>query len=119
MTPRALASVGWKFYILFALCGFTNALTIWLILPETKGRTLEEMDAYFEETPFIAIFSKAKKVSKTEREEQLNQGLTTIGAPVEVSRYPAYQQETSSADGQDVGSKEKIGDGNVVSTLSR
>ncbi len=50
ITPKALASVGWKYYILFAVGGFTNALTFWLILPETKGRTLEEMDQFFEQT---------------------------------------------------------------------
>ena len=52
-----MASVGWKFYILFALCGFTNALTIWLILPETKGRTLEEMDALFANSCCKAVWA--------------------------------------------------------------
>jgi hypothetical protein len=40
-------STGWKYYLVFAVCACSNALTIYLFFPETKGRTLEEMDAYF------------------------------------------------------------------------
>ncbi|EPQ25763.1 uncharacterized protein PFL1_06630 [Pseudozyma flocculosa PF-1] len=75
VTPRALASVGWRFYLLFAVCGFTNALTFFLILPETKGRTLEEMDDWFAQTPFIVILSKAKPIDTKERERQLAAGM--------------------------------------------
>lgn len=47
VTPIAFRQIGWKYYLVFAICGFTNAITIYLLFPETKGRTLEEMDAYF------------------------------------------------------------------------
>ncbi|KAJ1043077.1 hypothetical protein NDA14_006275 [Ustilago hordei] len=78
VTPKALASIGWKYYLLFAIGGFTNALTFYLILPETKGRTLEEMDAFFERTPFIVAFTDMT-ISDKEREEQLRRGV--IHAP--------------------------------------
>ncbi len=79
VTPKALENVGWKYYILFAVGGFTNALTFWLILPETKGRTLEEMDRFIESTPWIVAFHDMKVVSSTEREEELRRGV--IHAP--------------------------------------
>lgn len=47
VSPEAFARVGWRYYFLFVICGFTNALTMWAFFPETKGRTLEEMDHYF------------------------------------------------------------------------
>lgn len=78
VTPKALASIGWKYYLLFAIGGFTNALTFYFILPETKGRTLEEMDAFFERTPFIVAFTDMT-ISDKEREEQLRRGV--IHAP--------------------------------------
>ena len=38
---------GCRYYLVFAICGFTNALVIWAFFPETKGKSLEEMDAVF------------------------------------------------------------------------
>lgn len=32
---------GWRFYLVFAICGFTNALFFWAFLPETRGIPLE------------------------------------------------------------------------------
>ncbi|TKY90292.1 hypothetical protein EX895_000290 [Sporisorium graminicola] len=81
VTPKALESVGWKYYILFAVGGFTNAITFWLILPETKGRTLEEMDAFIESTPWIVAFHNTSLSSNKEREEQLRRGITTVAQP--------------------------------------
>lgn len=78
ITPKALASVGWKYYILFAVGGFTNAITFWLILPETKGRTLEEMDQFFEQTPWIVAFHNTGDVSNKEREEELRRGIVHV-----------------------------------------
>ncbi|CAO1636529.1 unnamed protein product [Parajaminaea phylloscopi] len=100
VTPRALENIGWRFYIVFAVCGFTNALTFFLVLPETKGRTLEEMDRYFAETPWIVLGAKTHKVSTSEREEQLRRGITTegqlaLGGPAS----PAYEKDKHSDDG--------------------
>jgi len=41
---------------LSAICGFTNAITIWALFPETKGRKLEEMDAYFSSVRLLPLF---------------------------------------------------------------
>ena len=75
ITPKALQNIGWKYYILFAVGGFTNAITFWLILPETKGRTLEEMDRFFENTPWIVAFHDTSIGSDKAREEQLRRGV--------------------------------------------
>ncbi|KAF7985472.1 hypothetical protein HWV62_5239 [Athelia sp. TMB] len=42
--PVALASMGWKVYIIFLAWDSFEVLMIYLFLPETKGLTLEEID---------------------------------------------------------------------------
>lgn len=49
----AIAAVGWKFYLLFVICNFTNALFFWAFLPETKQLPLEEMNYLFTHAPWF------------------------------------------------------------------
>ncbi|KGO41718.1 Major facilitator superfamily domain, general substrate transporter [Penicillium expansum] len=53
VTPIGMATSGWKFYILFVVCNFTNAVFFWAMLPETKQLPLEEMKKLFTETPWF------------------------------------------------------------------
>jgi MFS family permease len=53
VTPIAMAAVGWKYYIVFVVCNFTNALFFWAILPETKRIPLEEMNYLFTHAPWF------------------------------------------------------------------
>ncbi|EKD05555.1 glucose transporter [Trichosporon asahii var. asahii CBS 8904] len=62
---------GWKYYILFVVCGFTNAFTMWALFPETKGRTLEEMDDYFASTNWFVPLAKTKDLDSRAREREL------------------------------------------------
>ncbi|CAO1626765.1 unnamed protein product [Sympodiomycopsis kandeliae] len=112
ITPKALASIGWRFYILFSICCFTNALTFYLILPETKGRTLEEMDQYFEETPWIVIFSQTKSVGHAERERQLAAGLALPGTK-EIEVIPGDAEHS----GSDSHSEKKDMDGPAFESI--
>ncbi|KAK0214553.1 general substrate transporter [Armillaria fumosa] len=63
VTPKAFSAIGWKYYLVFAICSHTNALCIWAFYPETSGRRLEEMDALFEESPIFVPGSGYTKVS--------------------------------------------------------
>ena len=95
VTPVAFAQVDWRYYLVFAICGFTNALTIWMFFPETKGmytftrfhsrnllirprlgRTLEEMDEYFsfEKMPLFVPAAKVEKIDQFARERELARG---------------------------------------------
>jgi MFS family permease len=58
VTSVALAQVGWRFYLLFVVCNFTNAVFFYLFLPETKGVTLEQMNDLFENSPLLVPGSK-------------------------------------------------------------
>ncbi|KAI0318049.1 hypothetical protein OF83DRAFT_1118205 [Amylostereum chailletii] len=80
VSPPAFANVGWRFYLVFAICGFTNALTIWAFFPETKGLKLEEMDDFFsfKNMPLFVPFANYKRVGRLEREQELENGQVDV-----------------------------------------
>lgn len=61
---------GWKYYLVFTVCSFTNALFFWLFLHETKGRTLEEMDHLLRTAHIIVPLAKVEKIDATTRERE-------------------------------------------------
>ncbi|KAF9031875.1 general substrate transporter [Hymenopellis radicata] len=79
VTPKAFNRIGWKYYLVFAICGHTNALFIWAFYPETSGRRLEEMDALFEDAPlFVPRSSYVKVHNRHEAENQLRSGRSSL-----------------------------------------
>jgi hypothetical protein len=62
---------GWRYYLVFTVCAMTNAITFWLLFPETKNRTLEEMDALFRTHPWIVPGSHVEPPQRGEREHDL------------------------------------------------
>ncbi|CAJ0554350.1 Ff.00g128630.m01.CDS01 [Fusarium sp. VM40] len=73
--------IGWRWYILFIVCNFTNAVYFWAILPETANRPLEEMRYLFTEAPlFVPLMDSSKfaagqdlerRVEKVEEKQEL------------------------------------------------
>jgi hypothetical protein len=47
VVPPMLSGIGWGTYIFFAVWSALGGVFIWLCVPETKGKTLEEMDQVF------------------------------------------------------------------------
>lgn len=47
ISPIGLTNLGYKFYFVFVATNIANAIIVWLFFPETKGKSLEEMDAVF------------------------------------------------------------------------
>lgn len=46
-TPTWITHLGWKIFIMYATINIGAMATFSLIIPETKGRSLEEMDIIF------------------------------------------------------------------------
>ncbi|KKY35577.1 putative sugar transporter stl1 [Diaporthe ampelina] len=53
ITPVALDTIGWQYYIVFATVGFCIPVTVYFFYPETMGRNLEEIDMMFKDSPSI------------------------------------------------------------------
>jgi len=59
--PVALANIKWKTYIVFIVWCAIQAIVIYFIVPETKNRTLEELDEIFKaKNPMKASIVKKK-----------------------------------------------------------
>ncbi|KAF6821083.1 sugar transporter [Colletotrichum sojae] len=52
-SPIALAEVGWKYYILFILTNAICAVIFALFYPETRGKSLEEIDEIFGDVKIV------------------------------------------------------------------
>jgi hypothetical protein len=48
VTPVALASIGYKYYIVFAIIGFTYVVSVYFLYPETMGQSLERLEDLFQ-----------------------------------------------------------------------
>ncbi|KAL4744648.1 hypothetical protein BDW72DRAFT_208852 [Aspergillus terricola var. indicus] len=61
VTDIAISNIGgWRYYIPFCICNFTNAIFFWLILPETALRPLEEMNALVKHEPWVVPGTQTK-----------------------------------------------------------
>lgn len=67
--PVALQNIGWKTYIVFCVWCAVQTVVIYLLIPETKNRTLEELDEIFKQ-PNPRKASTQKK--KLELDHQAN-----------------------------------------------
>ncbi|KAH8921100.1 general substrate transporter [Atractiella rhizophila] len=47
VSPIALEHIGWKYYVIFAVVNFLCALVFTFFYPETKGKSLEEINQIF------------------------------------------------------------------------
>ncbi|KAH7156477.1 general substrate transporter [Dactylonectria macrodidyma] len=45
--PVAMDKIGWKTYIVFTVWDAVQVFVVYMLIPETKGRTLEELDEIF------------------------------------------------------------------------
>ncbi|PSN65736.1 sugar transporter [Corynespora cassiicola Philippines] len=48
VSPIALSSIGWRYYIIFVIIVLFGIVMVWFTYPETKGHTLEEMNVVFD-----------------------------------------------------------------------
>lgn len=50
ITPIAFDSISWRYYIVFICTNAVSVVVFYLFVPETKGRTLEDIDTIFHES---------------------------------------------------------------------
>jgi hypothetical protein len=70
MTPMMLSTLGWGTYIFFAAFCLLASLFVWFCVPETKGKSLEDMDAVFEDSAAheqkLQLYQIAAELHETE-----------------------------------------------------
>ncbi|KAI9313592.1 general substrate transporter [Dichotomocladium elegans] len=77
MCPAMLNSITWGTYIFFGCCCVVMTLTVWLFYPETKGKSLEEMDAVFSGS--VWAFRAEKRQLNLEADEKASSSLHSSG----------------------------------------
>lgn len=83
VTPVALADIGWRYFIVFAVLNACMVPAVYFFFPETAGRQLEEIDEIFIQSKSIWEPVKvARKLGLRQSVERLGQG---EDSPVEKS----------------------------------
>lgn len=63
ITSPAITNIGWRYFILFIVCNFTNAIFFWAFMPETAKRPLEEMNYLFSSTSWFVPSTNSKDLA--------------------------------------------------------
>jgi len=93
-TGIAMTTIRYRWYILFCVCNFTNAIFFWAFLPETAKRPLEEMNYLFTNAPLFVPTTDMKafnthdlerRVEEAERKQSVGGGKRDV-AHVEEKR---------------------------------
>lgn len=55
VTPIAIEHIAWRFFVIFVICDAIFIVVVYLVYPETVGRTLEEIAALFGDEVAVKI----------------------------------------------------------------
>lgn len=73
VTPIAMTNVRWRYWLLFVIGNFTNAIFFWLFMPETSKLPLEEMNSLFSNAPWLVVGLKKEDYASHDMERRLAQ----------------------------------------------
>ncbi|KAJ8099472.1 general substrate transporter [Lipomyces tetrasporus] len=87
--PPVLRRIGWRMFFIFAAFNMAAFVHVWLAAPETKLRTLEEMDEIFQHGgPLWRTFTGIKKTDRLDRlARDIELGHLKIHRSVQVELY--------------------------------
>ncbi|PIB00763.1 putative metabolite transport protein [Cercospora beticola] len=68
-SPTGLANVGWRYYIFFIVMNVVTAIAVWFWVPETSGKSLEEINELFGDTLMTDHLNAAQTQEKGQEAE--------------------------------------------------
>lgn len=81
ITPIAFVSISWKYYIVYAVIGISVAPMVYFLFPETKGKSLEDMNRLFSEPKH---YLQVPSFSRHMRQEQYTQEKRDVATEAEM-----------------------------------
>lgn len=73
VTPIAIRSIGWQYYIVFAVIAACIPVSVYFLYPETMGRSLEEIDLMFKQAPSAWTAVQYEKQSRGSMSEEFEE----------------------------------------------
>lgn len=61
VTPMAVEAISWRYFLIFLVCSCCFIVVFYVLYPETKGKTLEDIEAIFGDKVGFAHMSDALK----------------------------------------------------------
>ncbi|KAJ7725184.1 general substrate transporter [Mycena metata] len=95
ITPPGIASLGWRFYLIWM---FFNALfvpVVWLFYPETANRHLEDIDHLYRDNSTMILVFRNKEAIQMDRPQRF---VLADGQRAQDARAPASDIELAEAD---------------------
>ncbi|OLN96113.1 Sugar transporter STL1-like protein 5 [Colletotrichum chlorophyti] len=83
VTPVALNTIGWRYYIVYAVIAAAMPVAVYFFFPETTGRNLEEIDLLFRESPSVLATVRYAKTRPIAMPQEFNSEKDEKAAHVE------------------------------------
>ncbi|OTA78913.1 hypothetical protein M434DRAFT_38419 [Hypoxylon sp. CO27-5] len=78
ITPHAVNNIGWRTFLMFCIFNWILVLYTWFVIKETKGKSLEEMEALFGSSETATGVEKVHQHVQSDRSRIMNGTIHTI-----------------------------------------
>lgn len=78
VTPPGIASLHWRFYIIWTVFNFSFIPIVYFFYSETAGRTLEDIDQYFAGRAPLLVFRDKEAISQKRREKYVEHEVRSV-----------------------------------------
>ncbi|KAI0829574.1 putative MFS sugar transporter [Hypoxylon sp. FL0890] len=73
ITPHAINNIGWRTFLMFCIFNWALVVYAWFVIKETKGKSLEEMEALFGSSDTAIDIEKVHERVQSERAQAANE----------------------------------------------
>ncbi|KAG6906481.1 hypothetical protein DXG01_013720 [Tephrocybe rancida] len=70
ITPTGIATLGWRFYLIWMVFNAAFVPLVWLVYPETSNRHLEDIDKLYRENSSMIVVYGNKEATQVERPQR-------------------------------------------------